>query len=138
MTKPVSAKMGLKEGARTLFVNAPAEAIDAIEPPALNVDTIRNGEFDYIHLFVTKQADMRQEFPALMKHLARTGTLWLSWPKGGKLGTDLSLPSVIKIGYDYGLVESKVLSVNETWSAIKFTWPRNGKEYRNSFGKLNA
>jgi hypothetical protein len=138
MKKPVSAKMGIKEGARTLFVNAPAEAVEAIELPVLNLGTDRDGEFDYIHLFVAKQTQMREQFPALMNHLAKTGTLWLSWPKGGKLNTDLTLPSVIKIGYDCGLVESKTLSINETWSAIKFTWPRPGKVYQNSFGKLKS
>ncbi|GAB3762622.1 DUF3052 family protein [Spirosoma pomorum] len=130
--------MGIRAGARTLLVNAPGEAIDAIELPTLTVETSRDGVFEYIHLFVTKQADMHEHFPALMNCLAKTGALWLSWPKGGKMNTDLTLPTVIKIGYDYGLVESKTLSINETWSAIKFTWPREGKIYQNSFGKLKS
>jgi hypothetical protein len=138
MMKPVSEKMGIRKGARTLLVNAPDEAIDAIQLPALAIETSRDGEFEYIHLFAIKQADMHEHFPALMNCLAKTGALWLSWPKGGKMSTDLSLPTVIKIGYDYGLVESKTLSVNETWSAVKFTWPREGKVYQNSFGKLRS
>lgn len=138
MMKPVSAKMGIRKGARTLLVNAPDEAIDAIQLPALAIETSRDGEFEYIHLFVVKQVNMHEHFPALMNCLAKTGALWLSWPKGGKMSTDLSLSTVIKIGYDYGLVESKTLSVNETWSAIKFTWPREGKVYQNSFGKLRS
>ena len=31
--------------------------------------------------------------------------LWISWPKGGRLGTDLNLKIVIPIGYDLGMVE---------------------------------
>ncbi|QKZ15013.1 hypothetical protein [Spirosoma sp. KUDC1026] len=138
MTKSVSAKMGIRAGVRTLLVNAPGDAVDAIELPSLAMETSREGEFEYIHLFVTKQVDMHEHFSALMNSLAKTGALWLSWPKGGKMSTDLSLPAVIKIGYDYGLVESKTLSINETWSAIKFTWPREGKVYQNSFGKLRS
>jgi hypothetical protein len=34
------------------------------------------------------------------------------------------------------LVESKTISVNDTWSAIKFTHPKKGKVYKNSYGKL--
>lgn len=53
--------------------------------------------------------------------------LWVSWPKDGQLDTDLSLPKVIKIGYEFGLVESTCLSVNETWSALKFTIQKKEK-----------
>ena len=50
--------------------------------------------------------------------------------------TDLVLPEVIRIGYRHGLVESKTLSVDATWSAIKFTHPVAGKVYKNSYGQL--
>jgi hypothetical protein len=46
------------------------------------------------------------------------------------------LPEVIGIGYRHGLVESKTLSVDATWSAIKFTHPIKGKVYKNSYGQL--
>jgi len=64
--------------------------------------------------------------------------LWVSWPKARKLGTDLSLPTVIKLGYSNGLVESTCLSVDDTWSALKFTHPKKGKNYHNSHGALPA
>jgi hypothetical protein len=46
------------------------------------------------------------------------------------------MKSVIRIGYDHGLVESKGIRVDETWAALKFTHPKTGKVYRNSYGKL--
>jgi hypothetical protein len=64
--------------------------------------------------------------------------LWVSWPKGGKLGTDLNIKIVIKLGYDFGLVESTCLSINETWSGLKFTPPKKGKVYNNSYGQLKV
>ena len=57
-------------------------------------------------------------------------------PKSGQKETDLTITKVIKIGYDYGLVESKTISIDSVWSAIKFTHPKEGKEYNNSYGKL--
>jgi hypothetical protein len=62
--------------------------------------------------------------------------LWVSWPKSKKLETDLAQPKVIEIGYNHGLVESKTLSVDATWSAIKFTHPKKSKAYNNSNGQL--
>lgn len=64
--------------------------------------------------------------------------LWVSWPKGGQLETDLTLPKVIKIGYEFGLVERTCLSINEIWSALKFTHPKKGKKYNNSHAKLKS
>lgn len=131
-----SKKMGIREGARTILVNAPKEAVEVIGPSGLELATKLTGQFDYIHFFARSQEEFNDTFPRLKAHLKPTGTLWVSWPKNNGLGTDLTLTKVIELGYNYGLVESKVVSVNETWSAIKFTHPKEGKEYKNSYGKL--
>ncbi|RRB01157.1 hypothetical protein [Larkinella rosea] len=136
MVKTVSEKMGIKPGARAFFLDAPDDALEAINLPNLNRASNLSGEFDYIHLFVTQQTELHKEFSRLKAHLKETGTLWVSWPKNRQLNTDLTLTKVIEIGYDYGLVESKSLRVNEIWSALKFTHPKKGKVYNNSYGKL--
>lgn len=138
MTGSVSKKMGIQEGARAFLVNAPAEVLEAIELPSLELAKRLSGNFDYIHFFVKTQEEFNDRFPRLKKHLKPTGMLWVSWPKNRKLGTDLTLTKVINLGYRYGLVESKTISVNATWSAIKFTHPKKGKVYHNSYGKLNS
>ena len=43
---------------------------------------------------------------------------------------------VIRIGYSHGLVESTALRIDDTWSALKFSWPKVEKEYHNSYGTL--
>ena len=115
MTRTVSAKMGIKEGARAIFVNAPAMALTAIDLPNLEVAPRLAGKFDYIHLFATSRQELDGMFPTLKAHLEPTGMLWV---------------------YRHGLVESKTLSVDATWSAIKFTHPIEGKVYKNSYGQL--
>ncbi|SEP80371.1 hypothetical protein [Epilithonimonas lactis] len=52
--KTVAQKMGIKEGARTYFANAPEDAILSIELPNIDLIEKLSGEFDYIHLFVIK------------------------------------------------------------------------------------
>ena len=129
--------MGIKEGTRTFFANAPESALEAIELPSLEVSRALRGTFDFIHLFAISQAVMEDAFPKLKGHLGAGGMLWVSWPKGRRMGTDLTLPDVIRIGYSHGLVESTTLSVDETWSAMKFTRPKKGKVYKNSYGRLS-
>lgn len=128
--------MGIKPGVWAVFVNGPVDAIAAIDLPSLDLETELSGVFDYIHVFVNSQTDLHETFPIVKDHLKQTGMLWVSWPKAGKQGTDLKLTNVIEIGYDYGLVESKNLSINATWSALKFTHPKEGKIYNNSYGSL--
>ena len=137
MTRTVSQKMGVKENSKAYFVNADEEAIENLDLPNLNISKKLDNEFDYIHLFVKTQSEILEHFPKLKQNLITNGMLWVSWPKGGKLGTDLNIKIVIKLGYEFGLVESTCLSVNNTWSGLKFTHPKKGKIYNNSYGKLN-
>jgi hypothetical protein len=130
ITKTVSAKMGIKAASRAVLLNAPAEAVDAIDLPEVEIATRLAGGFDYIHYFVTTQAALDGKLSQLREHLKPDGMLWVSWPKGKKNGTDLTLTMVAKIGYDHGLIESKALSINDTWSGLKFTFPKAGKVYK--------
>ncbi len=136
MSRSVATKMGIREGSRAFFDNAPISVLESIDLPDLEVSDDLRGEFDYVHSFCVTQAEMAERFPKLKRHLKSTGALWLSWPKGRKLDSDLSLPKVIEIGYAYGLVESTALRVDDTWSGIKFTHPKKGKVYKNKYGKL--
>lgn len=136
MGRTVAQKMGVKAGARAIFVNAPEGVVASMRLPELDVVPKLSSELDHIHLFTVSGAELERDLPRLKAHLAKGGALWASWPKGRQLGSDLSLPSVIKIGYRHGLVESTCLSVDATWSAQKFTHPKEGKVYKNSYGQL--
>jgi len=136
MPTPLIAKLGIKAGSRAILIGAPKEVSDVLSSADARFVKSLAGEFEYMHLFVTSQKAMDSKFPKLKSHLAKTGSLWVSWPKGGANDTDLSLKKVIEIGYTHGLVESKTIGVDATWSATKFTFPKKGKRYNNSYGKL--
>jgi hypothetical protein len=136
MERSVAQKLGIKQDMRTFLVNAPDNFVDESMLPDIDLKFRLTGKFEYIHFFVVTQKEFHQKFEKLKMHLKPNGILWVSWPKSGQKETDLNIKSVIKIGYDYGLVESKAISINATWSALKFTHPKDGKEYNNSYGKL--
>ncbi|GAB2789663.1 DUF3052 family protein [Rhabdobacter roseus] len=138
MTKTVAEKMGIRENARAILFNAAEAVTEVLALPKLDLQSSLQGYFDYIHFFVYTQAEFHAYFPKLKKHLGTDGVLWVSWPKAGQKGTDLNLTIVIKLGYEYGLVESKCLSVDQVWSALKFTHPIPGKVYNNSYGTLTT
>lgn len=136
--KTVAEKMGVKPHSRVYFQNPPDGIIAGLSLPPVDIVHTLHDSFDYIHLFVHLQKDQEALFPRLKEHLNLSGMLWVSWPKGRQLRTDLSLPHVVRIGYRFGLVESTCLSVNATWSALKFTHPKKGKIYKNSHAELTS
>jgi hypothetical protein len=136
MAEPLPKKLGIKEGMRAIFVDVPSDVIEAIGSAGLNVAAKLTGHFDYIHCFTKSQSELEDTFSRLKDHLKPTGMLWISWPKNRQLATDLTMTKIIKIGYTHGLVESKCVSVDSTWSGIKFTVPIKGKVYNNSYGQL--
>ena len=135
-TRTVAQKMGVKPGLRAYLRDAPATAVTAMGLPDLDVPETLTGELDYLHLFVVTQDRLREQFGELRDRLRPGGMLWVSWPKGGKLGTDLTIKSVNAIGYELNMVESTCLRIDEVWSGLKFTHPKPGKTYANSYGTL--
>jgi len=134
--KSLIEKIGAKPGARAIFINVPVDTMAAFDVSQLKIGSVLRDEFNYIHLFCRTQEELKLKFPRVKDHIAATGMLWISWPKAGRLTTDLSLPEVIRIGYQNGMVESKAISVNDTWSAMKFTFPKEDVSYNNKYGTL--
>jgi hypothetical protein len=96
-------------------INAPSGALDFIR-----LDFIR---LDFIQYFTTRRHELEAEFPTLKKALASAGMLWISWPKGSsQIVTDLNENRVREIGLQNGLVDVKVIAVDERWSGLKFVY----------------
>jgi hypothetical protein len=136
MTRTIAEKMFVKPGTRAYLVSVPDDLLETIQAPPLEIGSELTGQFGYIHLFGRNQRELENGFTRLKSHLATHGALWVSWPKGGQLGTDLNLHEVIRIGYARGLVESTCVSIDSTWSALRFTHPKPGKKYNNSHAEL--
>ena len=132
-------KIGIRAGGRAYLVSAPHGVMDGLGMPAVEwIERLpaTGGGIDHVHLFVTRADELRARFDQLRRHIAPAGSLWVSWPKGRRLGCDLTLPVAIEIGYDLGMVESTCLRVDETWAGLKFTHPKPGKTYAISCGRL--
>lgn len=134
--RSVSEKMEVREGLRAYFLDAPDDALATIASDSLVVSQTLRGEFDLIFAFVITQQKMRVIFPKLRAHVKSSGRLWVCWPKGRGLNSDLTVQTVISIGYDCNMVESKAVRIDKTWSGLKFTFPRPKTIYANSYGTL--
>lgn len=129
--KPLADKLGLKIGDNISILHAPDHYDDLIDDWPVGSSVSRNvldENFSFIHYFATKRAKLESDFPTLKEHLAKTGMLWVSWPKQAALRqaqgikSDLDENIIREIGLASGLVDVKVVAVDETWSGIKFVW----------------
>ena len=119
---PLLKKLGIKEGFRVIFLDAPAEIINTLEHDSFLFENKLNREFDYIHVFSLKRDQFERRLTEVKPFLKKTGMLWVSWPKAGKLGTDLNENIIRDIGLEAGMVDVKVAAIDETWSGLKFVF----------------
>jgi len=125
---PLVKKLGIKEGQRVAFIQAPADyakALGRLPADLSNVSPNRNGkqDLDFIQLFVKSQAELKAGLLQAKQQLCCNGSLWVSWPKKASgIATDLNENVIREIGLTAGLVDVKVCAVDETWSGLKFVY----------------
>lgn len=121
---PLARKLGIKDGFRVCFLNAPDDFEQHLDLPAdLRLISTRAKPLDLVLLFTKSEAKLRKEFPALAQKLRANGMLWVSWPKKASgVATDLNENIVRRIGLKAGLVDVKICAVNDVWSGLKFVY----------------
>ena len=122
---PLIKKLGIKEGHRVSFVNAPKGFRRGLgELPADVVINAHGAEqLDFILVFSKSESSLQREFSILARQLKANGMLWVSWPKkSSNVETDLRFENVQRIGLDAGLVDVKICAIDDTWSGLKFVF----------------
>jgi hypothetical protein len=75
---------------------------------------------DVGHIFVTSRAELEARLHELLPLLDRAGFIWVSWPKkASKVPTDITEDVVREVALPMHLVDVKVCSVDDIWSALK-------------------
>jgi hypothetical protein len=121
---PLAKKLGLKDGYRVWFVNAPADFDQDLDLPAdIRVVSTKSKPLDLVLLFTKSEAKLPKDFAAWAQKLRANGMLWVCWPKKSSgVATDINETTVRRIGLDAGLVDVKICAVNDVWSGLKFVY----------------
>jgi hypothetical protein len=118
-------RLGIKEGFKVIVLNPPDNYTDVLGSLPQRVTVVKKlgGPSDLIHFFTKKREELELKFPLLKQALAPSGVLWVSWPKHSSgIKTDLNEGVIRDIGLSNGLVEVKILAIDEIWSALKFVY----------------
>lgn len=118
---PLWKKLGLKAGSRVALVGTPDGFAIPDVPEGVRFFDRASEPLDVTLFFTSREQTLRGRFPLLLPWVAPAGGLWIAWPKQSSgRETDLSFDVVQGIGLEAGLVDDKVCSIDETWTAVRF------------------
>ena len=119
---PLGKKLGIKNGADVLTINAPDDYADLVAPLPDGVmlsDNARTG-VDLIHLFTNSRVELFEQLGNCVRAIKQDGAIWVSWyKKAAKLPTEITEDTVREAAFPLGLVDVKVCAVDEKWSGLK-------------------
>lgn len=125
MAKELFEKLGLKSGMRIYCKNTPSNYPELLGrvPKDVHILSKRMNDLDFIHLFCSDCKTLEKEYFPLKEAMTKDGIFWISWiKKSAGIPTDLNREILRDFGLANGLVDVKVASVNDTWSALKFVY----------------
>lgn len=117
-------KLGIKSGMVIAFFHQPDLYIENLNLPK-NVSIQKNFrvDCDMVQCFVQDCEECNRLFPKLAKAIKTNGVVWISWPKGSsRILTDINENKIREIGLKNGMVDVKVIAVDDNWSGLKFVY----------------
>jgi len=123
---PLYQKLGIKPGYSVSLVGAPPgfrQTLGELPENAVLRDGVR-GQSNLTLWFARSRTELEERLQR-MKGFSKNAGLWIIWPKPtSQLQTDLGQPVVREAGIAAGMVDSKICSIDKTWSGLRFTLKR--------------
>jgi hypothetical protein len=123
---PLEKKLGIRESFRIRLINAPKKYFELFTDWPHNIQIIEDAgvKKNFIHFFTKDEAEFYFLLPVLKSEIEMNGMIWVSWPKKtSKMSSGISENIIRNYALEIGLVDIKVCSVNDKWSALKLVIP---------------
>jgi len=121
--KPLPEKLGIQAGAIVELVGAPDEFVRTLGslPDRVQLRRRPAKSSDLILWFPRNLRDLESRVSGIAKRTPRHG-LWIVWPKTtSDRATDLTQTAVRRTGLAAGLVDYRIVRIDETWAGLRFT-----------------
>ncbi|HZE87686.1 MAG TPA: hypothetical protein VE090_05810 [Methylomirabilota bacterium] len=119
MAKTLLEKMFYKSDYSLAIVHSPQDLQSELNTETQADDALK-GTYHFILAFYTKKGELEKEVKRLKEALRDNGLLWIAYPKGKALQTDLNRDILHKLLEQYQLTGVSLVSFNDTWSAMRF------------------
>lgn len=116
-------KLRLQPHQRGLILNAPEGYMTTLGelPEDFILLTDPEPDCDFVHVFAKNSAELAEWGEKAVASVKYDGILWMSYPKkSGKIKSDLSRDSSWGWAEPFGLRPVTQISIDETWSALRF------------------
>lgn len=110
----VAAKLQIKAGHTVAVLFEPddvsLELPESVDPPVA----------DAVLVFVITRRELKDRSGPFVDAARRDALAWIAYPKGGQLGTDLNRDSLWDLLGEQGIRPVRQVSIDATWSALRF------------------
>lgn len=120
-SRPVAEKLGVKTGERAMAVNTP-EGLQSLLGKAFITQTgaPRSGTFDLVLYFATDASLLGKDLPHLARALEPRGRLWIAYPKGKAVATDLNRDTLRAFLEGRKWKAVALVAIDDLWAAVRF------------------
>ena len=119
---PLLKKLGVKAGHRVAWLGAPEGFAGLLGelPAGVSASSRLGREIDVLVQFTKARAQLERRLPKLREAVFPAGSAWVAWPKRSSgVETDVTEDVVRDLALPLGLVDVKVIAIDETWSGLK-------------------
>ena len=119
---PLVQKLGIKGGMTVVVLGGPDELTDTISPLPSGARITRTAtRGDTYIVFAEWVEAMEEGFRIAAMGIPPDGSVWLCWPKKTSgIPTDITEQTLRDLFLPSGMVDNKVIAVDETWSGLRF------------------
>ncbi|MEP7320649.1 MAG: DUF3052 family protein [Saprospiraceae bacterium] len=125
---PLLKKIGIKKDQKILLVNAPSFILDTLKNDSIlfDLDSKSSKDYQVIWIFVNTIQSMELRLTTLKDKIISNGMIWVSWfKKSSGMKSELNENMIRDSALALGLVDVKVASIDQDWSALKLVIPLN-------------
>ena len=104
-----------------IVLDAPSPLKAEFQKAGLKTTLGKNASSVSTLVFVTNEQEYRAFLRNQLKQIEADSLLWFAYPKGAsKIKTDINRDSLREIGEEFGITTVTAVSINDTWSALRF------------------
>lgn len=122
--KPLATKLGIKPGGRVCLIGEAVSLLGGSEslPEGVKVTNEVESDADLYIWCLRSQSELSNNL-ALIKSMVQHAPTWVGWPKKtADIKSDLNQAIVREQCMAVGMVDYKICSIDECWSALLFAW----------------
>ena len=106
---------------KAIVINAPITIEEEFVKLGFAIAFTKNEQSSNTLVFINDAKEYTDFLKNDLKHIVSDSVLWFAYPKGtSKIKTDINRDGIRQTGEEFGLTTVTAISINETWSALRF------------------